>query len=33
MYFREFIRLAKETGRQFMRVDQCMEDPAAPTLE
>lgn len=31
-YFREFIRLAKATGKQIMRVDQCMEDPNAPPL-
>jgi hypothetical protein len=31
-YFREFIRLAKATGKQLMRVDQCMEDPEAPSL-
>ncbi|KPM43239.1 hypothetical protein AK830_g3339 [Neonectria ditissima] len=31
-YFPEFIRLAKATGKQIMRVDQCMEDPNAPPL-
>lgn len=31
-YLREFIQLAKATGKQLMRVDQCMEDPNAPTL-
>jgi len=31
-YMREFIRLAKATGKQLMRVDQCLEDPAAPPL-
>lgn len=30
--FRGFIQLAKATGKQIMRVDQCMEDPAAPPL-
>jgi peptidoglycan/xylan/chitin deacetylase (PgdA/CDA1 family) len=32
-YLRQFIRLAKETGRQLMRVDQCMMDPRAPPLD
>ena len=31
-YLREFIRIAKATGKQLMRVDQCMEDPDAPPL-
>jgi peptidoglycan/xylan/chitin deacetylase (PgdA/CDA1 family) len=31
-YLREFIRVAKGTGKQLMRVDQCMEDPSAPPL-
>lgn len=31
-YLREFIRLAKATGKQLMRVDQCLEDPNAPPL-
>ncbi|KFA61234.1 hypothetical protein S40285_10677 [Stachybotrys chlorohalonatus IBT 40285] len=31
-YFAEFIRLAKATGKQIMRVDQCLEDPDAPPL-
>jgi len=31
-YLRQFIRLAKETGKQLMRVDQCMNDPRAPPL-
>ena len=31
-YLREFIRLAKATGKQLMRVDQCMMDPNAPPL-
>ncbi|KAI5801277.1 hypothetical protein EDC01DRAFT_687823 [Geopyxis carbonaria] len=31
-YFPEFIRLAKATGKQIMRVDQCLEDPSAPPL-
>jgi peptidoglycan/xylan/chitin deacetylase (PgdA/CDA1 family) len=31
-YLREFIQIAKATGKQLMRVDQCMEDPDAPPL-
>jgi peptidoglycan/xylan/chitin deacetylase (PgdA/CDA1 family) len=31
-YLREFIQKAKATGKQLMRVDQCMEDPNAPAL-
>jgi len=31
-YLRQFIQLAKATGKQLMRVDQCMMDPAAPPL-
>lgn len=31
-YLREFIKLAKATGKQLMRVDQCMMDPNAPPL-
>ncbi|KAH7305832.1 polysaccharide deacetylase [Stachybotrys elegans] len=31
-YFREFIRQAKATGKQIMRIDQCLEDPNAPPL-
>ncbi|KAF8472085.1 hypothetical protein BDZ91DRAFT_717168 [Kalaharituber pfeilii] len=31
-YLREFIKIAKATGKQLMRVDQCMEDPSAPAL-
>ncbi|KAK0653513.1 putative peptidoglycan-N-acetylglucosamine deacetylase [Lasiodiplodia hormozganensis] len=31
-YLREFIQIAKGTGKQLMRVDQCMEDPNAPAL-
>ncbi|CAK7218398.1 hypothetical protein SCUCBS95973_003470 [Sporothrix curviconia] len=31
-YLRQFIRLAKATGKQLMRVDQCMMDPRAPPL-
>jgi peptidoglycan/xylan/chitin deacetylase (PgdA/CDA1 family) len=31
-YLREFIQLAKATGKQLMRVDQCMMDPDAPPL-
>ncbi|KAF1813959.1 glycoside hydrolase/deacetylase [Eremomyces bilateralis CBS 781.70] len=31
-YIRQFIQIAKATGKQIMRVDQCMEDPGAPPL-
>ncbi|KAK7951098.1 carbohydrate esterase family 4 protein [Apiospora aurea] len=31
-YLKQFIQLAKATGKQLMRVDQCMEDPSAPLL-
>ncbi|KAF1814576.1 polysaccharide deacetylase [Eremomyces bilateralis CBS 781.70] len=31
-YLRQFIQIAKATGKQLMRVDQCMEDPNAPAL-
>lgn len=31
-YLQQFIKLAKATGKQLMRVDQCMEDPNAPPL-
>jgi peptidoglycan/xylan/chitin deacetylase (PgdA/CDA1 family) len=31
-YLRQFIKLAKATGKQLMRVDQCMMDPNAPPL-
>lgn len=31
-YLKEFIQLAKATGKQLMRVDQCMMDPNAPPL-
>jgi peptidoglycan/xylan/chitin deacetylase (PgdA/CDA1 family) len=31
-YLREFIQIAKKTGKQLMRVDQCMMDPNAPPL-
>lgn len=31
-YLAQFIALAKATGKQLMRVDQCMEDPEAPPL-
>jgi hypothetical protein len=31
-YFRDAIRIARATGKQIMRVDQCMEDPCAPPL-
>lgn len=29
-YFRDVFQLVKQSGRQIMRVDQCMEDPNAP---
>lgn len=31
-YLPQFIALAKATGKQLMRVDQCMQDPEAPPL-
>ena len=31
-YLPEFIKIAKATGKQLMRVDQCLEDPNAPPL-
>ncbi|KAF1939399.1 glycoside hydrolase/deacetylase [Clathrospora elynae] len=31
-YLKEFIQIAKSTGKQLMRVDQCMMDPNAPPL-
>ncbi|KAI0854042.1 carbohydrate esterase family 4 protein [Daldinia vernicosa] len=31
-YLKEFIQIAKATGKQLMRVDQCMMDPNAPPL-
>ncbi|KAI6084869.1 hypothetical protein F4821DRAFT_165601 [Hypoxylon rubiginosum] len=31
-YLPEFIKIAKATGKQLMRVDQCMMDPNAPPL-
>ncbi|KAK8028951.1 glycosyl hydrolase [Apiospora marii] len=31
-YLKQFIQIAKATGKQLMRVDQCMEDPNAPPL-
>lgn len=31
-YLREFIQIAKKSGKQLMRVDQCMMDPNAPPL-
>ncbi|KAF2014832.1 carbohydrate esterase family 4 protein [Aaosphaeria arxii CBS 175.79] len=31
-YLRQFIQIAKATGKQLMRVDQCMNDPNAPPL-
>jgi peptidoglycan/xylan/chitin deacetylase (PgdA/CDA1 family) len=31
-YLPQFIDIAKKTGKQLMRVDQCLEDPDAPPL-
>jgi peptidoglycan/xylan/chitin deacetylase (PgdA/CDA1 family) len=31
-FLRQFIQIAKATGKQLMRVDQCMMDPNAPPL-
>ncbi|CZR68593.1 probable deacetylase [Phialocephala subalpina] len=31
-YLPQFISIAKATGKQLMRVDQCLEDPNAPPL-
>ncbi|KAI1497886.1 hypothetical protein F5X99DRAFT_432625 [Biscogniauxia marginata] len=31
-YLKEFIQIAKATGKQLMRVDQCLMDPNAPPL-
>jgi peptidoglycan/xylan/chitin deacetylase (PgdA/CDA1 family) len=31
-YLPQFIDIAKKTGKQLMRVDQCLEDPNAPPL-
>jgi len=31
-YLPQFIAIAKATGKQLMRVDQCLEDPNAPPL-
>ncbi|TVY53435.1 Peptidoglycan-N-acetylglucosamine deacetylase [Lachnellula cervina] len=31
-YLPQFIDIARKTGKQLMRVDQCMEDPDAPPL-
>ncbi|KAE8372612.1 hypothetical protein BDV26DRAFT_285781 [Aspergillus bertholletiae] len=32
-YFREIIRFVKDRGLKIMRIDQCLEDPAAPKLQ
>ncbi|KAI0101525.1 hypothetical protein GGR51DRAFT_331346 [Nemania sp. FL0031] len=32
-YLPQFIEIAKATGKQLMRVDQCMMDPDAPPLD
>jgi peptidoglycan/xylan/chitin deacetylase (PgdA/CDA1 family) len=31
-YIPQFIEMAKKTGKQLMRVNQCMDDPDAPPL-
>lgn len=31
-YLPQFITIAQKTGKQLMRVDQCLEDPNAPAL-
>ncbi|CAG8982401.1 hypothetical protein HYALB_00007523 [Hymenoscyphus albidus] len=31
-YLPQFIEIAQKTGKQLMRVDQCLEDPNAPPL-
>ncbi|KAE8355116.1 hypothetical protein BDV28DRAFT_163465 [Aspergillus coremiiformis] len=31
-YFREIIRFVRKKGLRIMRIDQCLEDPAAPLL-
>jgi len=31
-YLKQFIQIAKASGKQLMRVDQCMQDPDAPPL-
>ncbi|PVH73056.1 carbohydrate esterase family 4 protein [Cadophora sp. DSE1049] len=31
-YLPQFIEIARKTGKQLMRVDQCLEDPEAPPL-
>jgi len=31
-YLQQFIQIAKKSGKQLMRVDQCMMDPNAPPL-
>ncbi|RDL37744.1 Uncharacterized protein BP5553_05177 [Venustampulla echinocandica] len=31
-YLPQFIQIARATGKQLMRVDQCLEDPNAPPL-
>lgn len=31
-YLPQFIKMAKATGKQLMRLDQCLEDPEAPPL-
>ncbi|OJD19504.1 hypothetical protein AJ78_00573 [Emergomyces pasteurianus Ep9510] len=33
MYTRDVIKIARNTGKRIMRVDQCMEDPEAPPLD
>ncbi|KAL0633085.1 hypothetical protein Q9L58_008041 [Maublancomyces gigas] len=31
-YLRQFIQLAKASGKQLMRVDQCLQEPGAPPV-
>lgn len=31
-YLRQFIQIARASGKQLMRLDQCMQDPNAPPL-
>lgn len=32
-YFRDIIKIARDTGKRIMRVDQCLMDPDAPPLK
>lgn len=31
-YLKQFIQLAKASGKQLMRVDQCLQEPGAPAV-